>query len=662
MNRKERRAQAKRGGGAAIPAAAQSPASRTAELFALADRQHRAGMLAEAATICRQILAGNPRHHESLHLLGVIAHQAGRNDIAVELIGQAIALNRRNAAFHANLGIALQMQGRFAEAVESFGRALALDPRIAEIHYNLGNALREQERLTEAVESYGRALALKPAYAEAHYNLGITLHLQRKLGEAVESYERALALKPNYAVALTNLGNALQEQGRLSEASRCYERALAIEPDLADAHGNLILASLYQPGVGLADILAAARRWNARYADRFKTAWPVHDRAGRTNDTPRIGFISGDFRQHVVATLILPAVEAMSRRGHKLNFYHNGSIVDAVTARFQAAAAAWRPIHGRPDESVADLIRTDGIDILFDLSGMTALNRLTLFARKPAPIQVAWAGYPATTGLEAMDYLLADRWQVPEGADEYYREKIVRLPDSYVCYTPPPDAPAPGDLPSRRNGHVTFGSFNEAKKITPETVGVWSRILGRLPTARLLLKARNFDDGATRERYAALFAEHGVARDRLGFIGWTAPAAHMEIMSRCDIALDSFPYAGGATTLESLWMGVPVITCPGETLSSRHAAGYLSTIGMRDLVAHDHDDYVELAVALTNDPARLAALRADLRPRMAASPLCDTERFAGHFEAACMAMWGRFRAGEKPEAFAVEAAHGQDWE
>jgi predicted O-linked N-acetylglucosamine transferase (SPINDLY family) len=650
MNRKERRAQAKQGGGN-MPSTA--PAAQAARLFALAAQHHRSGRPAEAEQACRQALAVNPRHDDALHLLGVIALQAGRNVAATQLIRQAIALNARNPAYHANLGIALRMLDRAAEAIESFRRAIALDPGLAVIHYNLGNALRERGDLAEAVRSYENALARDPAYAEAHYNLGIALQLQRKFGAAIESYCKALALKPDHAAVHSNLGNALQEQGRLDEAAQSYRRALNLDPAQAEAEGNLILMSLYRPGTGLADIVQAARRWNERHADRFRAAWPTRSQTGRTGPRPRIGFVSGDFRQHVVGNTLIPAVEGLARRGHRLTCYYNGTIADGMTGRFQAAAAQWRSIAGQPDESVVQRIQADGIDILFDLSGMTALNRLAVFARKPAPVQVAWFGYPATTGLLAMDYLLADRWQVPEAASMHYQEKIARLPDSYVCYAPPPDAPQVAELPSRRNGWITFGSFNETKKITPQTVAVWSRIVNRTPGARMLLKARSFDDAATRARYEALFAEQGVGRDRLEFVGWTPPAEHMQAMSRADIALDSFPYAGGATTLDTLWMGVPVVACPGEPLSSRHSTSYLSTIGMPELIAGDLDHYVELAVALANDPLRLADLRATLRPHMAASPLCDAERFVNHLEAACMAMWTRHLAGEPPESFDV---------
>jgi predicted O-linked N-acetylglucosamine transferase (SPINDLY family) len=400
----------------------------------------------------------------------------------------------------------------------------------------------------------------------------------------------------------------------------------------------------------------AARRWSSAHGDPLEAAWPRHARPKPGSRRPRIGLVSGDFRAHAVGFLVLPAIEGLRAAGWHLTLYSNSGKVDAVTRRFEAAASLWRPVYGLSDAALAERIAADGIDILIDLAGYTGQNRLTVFAGKPAPLQVAWAGYPATTGLAAMDYILADRHQLPPEAEPFYREKAVRLPAAYVVFEPPAEAPDPGRLPAATGRGITFGSFNTLKKITPQVVETWSRCLHRLPAARLLMKAPSLNDAATRRRYAGLFAEQGIDPRRLVFRGGTTPAEHVAAMAAADIALDPFPYSGGMTTLECLWMGLPVVTLPGETFASRHTLGYLSAIGLTELVASDADHYVALGVALANDLPRLADLRAGMRRRLRASPLCDRDAFVRHLGAAFDAMWQTWCDGRPAHPITIPAA------
>ncbi len=407
-----------------------------------------------------------------------------------------------------------------------------------------------------------------------------------------------------------------------------------------------------QPETTLPSALAEACRWDEAHAARFRPSWPKHPPRDDTANV-RIGFVSGDFRRHAVGFLTIAALEGLARAGHRLVCYSNNPRDDALTARFRAASALWRPVASLSDQTLAEQIRADGIDLLFDLSGHSVGNRLLAFARKPAPVQLTWAGYFATTGMAAMDYWLADRHQVPESADLWYREKIIRMPASYICWEPPDEAPPVSPPPLARNGHITFGSFNALRKITPQTLAVWSRILLRVPGARLLLKAPGFTCPVARARALERFAQDGIGADRLDLVGGTTRPEQFALTGTVDIALDSFPYCGGQTTLETLWMGVPVITTPGETLCSRHSYGYLTTLGLEDTIAPDLDGYVDLAVAWAADPARLAALRADLRRRILTSPLCDTAAFVRAFETACQTAWTRHRTGQPPRAINV---------
>jgi predicted O-linked N-acetylglucosamine transferase (SPINDLY family) len=329
-----------------------------------------------------------------------------------------------------------------------------------------------------------------------------------------------------------------------------------------------------------------------------------------------------------VGYFLIRTFENLDRQAYTVTCYSDRNVVNPLSGRFRAAAANWQDTSERSDEAIADQIRRDEIDILFELSGHTYGNRLLVFARKPAPIQISWIGYEGTTGLRAIDYLLADYHLIPPGAEGDYPERVLRLPDSYVCYEPPSEAPEVSPLPAYGRSYVTFASFNNPAKITAEVVDVWAAILRQVPRARLLLKYLGMDDDGARGRLVNLFSAREVAADRLVFQGWSSFADYLAEFREVDVALDPFPFSGGVTTCNALWMGVPVITCPGKTFASRHGLSYLSSMGMTETIAGDLHEYVRLATELATDLDRLAALRAGLRPQMAGSPLCDGPRHA----------------------------------
>ena len=314
-------------------------------------------------------------------------------------------------------------------------------------------------------------------------------------------------------------------------------------------------------------------------------------------------------------------------------------VKDDLTHRLQAAATQWRDVIGVSDRQLAERIRADRIDILFDLAGHTAHNRLLVFARKPAPIQFTWIGYEGTTGLAAMDYLLADRHVVPQGTEHYYRERVLRMPEGYLCYDPPGAAPPAGPPPSLAKGYATFGSFNNPAKVGREVVAVWAEILRRAPTARLVLKYRGLGDPTVKRWYLDLFAAHDVEPHRLDLLPPSSYAEYLATYQQVDVALDPFPFSGSVTTCDALWMGVPVVSCPGETFASRHSLSHLSNVGLTETIAHDLNEYVEVALSLAGDVPRLAMLRAGLRQRMAASPLCDGQRFAANLMRVLRDVW-----------------------
>jgi predicted O-linked N-acetylglucosamine transferase (SPINDLY family) len=349
---------------------------------------------------------------------------------------------------------------------------------------------------------------------------------------------------------------------------------------------------------------------------------------GPTARRLRLGFVSPDFCQHPVGYFLIRTLENLDRSEAEIVCYSDRIGKDRLTARFQAVSTTWRDVLGWNHERLATQIRDDEIAILFDLAGHTARNRMLMFARKPAPVQITWIGYEGTTGLSAMDYLLADRIMVPEEAERYCTEKVLRLPECYLCFDPPEESPPVGPLPAVRAGYVTFASFNNLAKLNEEVVSIWAEILRRVEGSKLLLKYRGLEDAGLRGRFVSLFSGHGIGAERLDIEGWSPLGELMTAHNRVDIALDPFPFAGGVTTCNALWMGVPVVTWPGETFGSRHSLSYLSNVGMTETIAASREEYIMIAASLAGDLPRLSEIRAGLRPRMAASTLCDGMRFA----------------------------------
>ena len=616
------------------------------EAFALAREHHQAGRLAEAEGLYTRILAVAPDHADCLHLMGVLANQTGRSDLAVRLIGEALARDGGDAAYHSNLGNALHALGRLDEAGGSYRRALALKPDYAGAHYNLASLLQAQGRCEEALGHFERALALWPEHPDLHSNCGAALMELGRLSEAMARFERALALKPGLAEARNNLGKVCQELGRMAEAEAHYREALRLRPDYAEAHSNLLMTLTYLLDRSADRLLAEHREYGRRHDG------PVlpHANSRAPGRRLRIGYVSGDFRRHVVGGFFEPVLAAHDRVAVSLHLYSETRRPDGVTAHFKTMADGWRDTAGLGDEALAAQIRADGIDILVDLAGHSAFNRLPVFALKPAPVQVTWLGYPGTTGLAAMDYRLVDPVSDPEdSADTHATEALVRLNDGFLCYRPPP-APEPECEP----GPLTFGSFNNLNKLSQPVQALWAELLHRLPDARLLLKSRQLADPAVARSLRSAFEKRGIAGERLDLRGWTATSeAHLGTYRRLDVALDPFPYAGTTTTCEALWMGVPVVTLAGDRHAARMGASLLSRMGLEELIAADEAEYLEIAASLAADPGRRARLRAELRPRMAASPLADADALTRRLETAYRTMWRRWCDGERAAPFTV---------
>jgi protein O-GlcNAc transferase len=602
-----------------------------ADLLDIALNHHQSGRVDEAEQLYRRILQVTPQDHNALHLAGVAAHQLGRHTEAILLIRQALAIDGIQPKIHNSLGAVHQALGNLAEAATCFQQAAMLDMDYPEAHNNLGLVLLAERRPSEALPAFQRALALKPDYAAAHNNLGTALYTLGRNAEAVDCYERALQLNSGFWEAYFNLGNARQRLGQLEEAIACFTSARRLVPKSYNNVGNLLLLMHYRAGITMDELAAAHAEFERAFGAPLHETWKPHDNDRDPERRLKVGFLSPDLHTHPVGFFIVGLLEHIDQTQLDIACYSNSSLADDLTTRIRSSASLWRDVWGWSDEQLDAQIREDGIDILFDLAGHTQGNRLLVFARKPAPIQISWAGYPGTTGLEAIDYILADRHEIPPAAETHYRERVLRMPDAYVCYEPPAYAPAVSPLPALTRGHVTFGSFSNPVKLNTEVVAVWARILAQVPQSRLLLRYQGLDDPDLAAHLKTLFAGHGIDPDRVSLQGKLPHPQLLELYTEVDIALDPFPYNGGLTTLESLWMGVPVITWPGETFAGRHSLTHLTTIGLTDTVASDPDHYVALAASLAGNLPGLASLRAGLRDRVASSPLCDGERFAGSF-------------------------------
>jgi predicted O-linked N-acetylglucosamine transferase (SPINDLY family) len=609
-------------------------------------RLHQAGQLTAAEACYRQVLAAQPNLAEGHFSLGNALLGQGKLDEAVAAYRRAIGLKPDHAEAYFNLGTALFGQGKLDEAVAAYRRAIGLKPDYAEAYFNLGTALARQSKLDEAVAAYRQATGIKPDYAEAYCSLGNALARQGKLDEAVAAYRRAIGLRPDYAEAYFNLGTVLARQGKLDEAVAAYRRAIGLKPGFSRAFSNLLVWLNYDDKSTNEDLFAAHREWDERYGQR------VPRFTAHTNDRDparqlRIGYLSPDFRQHSVAYFVEPLLRGHDRLKVDVFCYAEVPQPDLVTTRLQGLADHWLVTVGLSDQQLAERIRTDGIDILVDVAGHTADNRLLVFARKPAPVQVTWLGYPNTTGLKAVDYRLVDAVTDPAGeADAWASETLVRLKGGFLCYSGLRDGPEPTSAPCLTTGTVTFGSFNNPAKVSTATFNTWAKLLCRLPQARLLLKGLWFADAATRALFLDRLGECGVPAERVELMAFLPGLAeHLALYHRVDIALDPFPYNGTTTTCDALWMGVPVITLRGHRHAGRVGASLLSQVGLPDLIADSIEEYVEIAVALAGDPGRLVELHRTLRPRVAASPLCDEGAFAAKMEAAFRTMWQHWCQG-----------------
>jgi protein O-GlcNAc transferase len=635
----------------------------------------RTGNLQQAERIFREILRARPRNSRAYHYLGDILEDTGRHEEAMACYQKAIELNPGFAGTYYNVasilrekgmldealayyqnvislepgfastynaaGTILQSKGQLDEAITYYQKALALDPHFSFACHNLGNVLLQKGFPDDAIACFQNSIRLDPHYAKAYNSMGMALQDKGRLDEAIADYQKALQLSPNLAEALNNLGRAFQARGMFEEAELHYRRAIRMKPDDLVPYQNLLFLMLYDSRYDQQAIVSEHRTFAELYEKPLQSGIPHHINEKTLNRRLKIGYVSPDFRRHSVAYFIEPVLTGHNREHFEICCYSPVSGGDDVTDRLREYADQWRSIAGMSDEKAAELIREDGIDILVDLAGHTANNRILVFARKPAPVQVSWIGYPATTGLSAMDYKIVDGYTDPWGmTEQFYTEKLIRMPESFLCYLPDRESPEAGDLPFFSSGHITFGSFNNFAKVSPEVIELWTKILKTIPASRFIMKTRSFSDRSTREYAMEKFVHRGISIERLDFLPpEPSTREHLSLYNRIDIGLDTFPYNGTTTTCEALWMGVPVITLAGNTHASRVGMSLLTTIGLSELIAKTVEEYAAIALNLAGDVKRLRALRENLRTMMERSPMTDSGRFVGNLESRYQMIW-----------------------
>jgi len=643
----------------------------------------RRGQLHEAINFYRQAVAIDPEDPDAQSNLGLTLAEVGAEEEAEQVLLRALAQTPGDPRLYTNLGVALAKQERIDKALDCFNTAICLDPEYSVAYRNrgqiyeimglqtkaisdymdaisldpnnidalvgLGNIYNASSLHDEAGTAYQKALSLAPTHSGALNGLGILTQHRGFPGKAADLYRKALQSAPNQSEIINNLALTLQDQGLIEDALCTLQSLLSLQLNNPIAHSNLLFCLNHSSSHSSDKVYRAHCEWGMRYSppanvSSFKTEIP--DSICRL----RLGFISPDFRRHSVAYFLEPLLTFLDRQRFEVFCYSDVAKPDDVTERLQVLADHWRDTKGKPDAEVESEIRSDRISVMFDLAGHTKGNRLLMFAKRLAPVQTTWLGYPNTTGLPQMDYRLVDELTDPQnGADDLTTEQLIRLNDGFLCYKPPEEAPLPALPPLTGNSHITFGSFNSPAKLSPATFDAWCAILQRVLSARLLLKGRPFADDVTCELFLKRFNDQGIASERITLMSRTTNTEeHLAAYTLIDIALDPFPYNGTTTTCEALWMGVPVVALRGCTHAARVSASLLQRVGLPELIADSIEEYIDLAVNLAANSKLIERYRQTIRTQMAASPLCNGSAFAQNFMQACEDMWNQTRQLSQP--------------
>jgi predicted O-linked N-acetylglucosamine transferase (SPINDLY family) len=610
----------------------------TVDALKLALDHHKAGNFVAAEQIYRKVLVHDTNNADALHLLGVLLRQTGHVRTGIDLLRRAVDANPNIAQFRNHLGEAMRDMGQADEAADTFRAAIQMAPNYAEAHNNLGSVLHDLRQLPQSVAAFRKAIALTPDLPDFHSNLGNVLLDLGRVDEAAGECRAAIRLNPNFVEAHNNLGNALAEQGLVDEALDHYRTAATLVPSFQIAWANFLFKMQMSDRYDGAAILEEHRNWNQQCAQPLSQNIAPHTNSREPERRLRIGYVSQDFRDHPVGRFLLPLLANHDREQFEPICFADGVTFDDYTHRLRAHTAGWHVTSLMNDAELADLVRHEHIDILVDLRVHSSPNRLLVFARKPAPVQMTYLGYPGTTALATMDYRLTDELLDPPGNDAFYTEQSIRLTGTYWCYEPHPTTPDIAPLPAARahGNAVTFGCLNAFGKMSPSALALWRDLLVAIPNSTLLLHALA---GSHRDRVKNEFAQGGVDPRRIDFVGKQSFTDYLHTYGRIDIALDPFPFNGGTTTCDALWMGCPVVTLAGQIAVAREGVSILTRAGFPKWVANSREQYVAVAKALAQDHDQLSTIRASMRPALASSPLMDRKAYARGVEQAYRSAW-----------------------
>lgn len=635
-------------------------------LFQAALGHHQAGRLNEAQALYEQVLSVFPNHAGSLHLLGGIAYQKGDAQAAMTLMKRSLEIEPNDFGAWHNLGEVYRNSRRFAEAEEAFKRSLRLkgdfvpalehlgmlliaagrhqeaalasaaaarlSPDRADLWFDVGVAYQKQGNWIEADAAYRRSLAVDPRYAPAWNNLGLVLRELGDIGQAADYFERAISFDAHYADPKTNLLLAMVKMGDVKRAMELVKQTLSEHPTHKAAWSNYLYFMQFDPATTHQSLLEAHQQWEKTCAAGLRRKIDFkNDR--NPEKRLRVGFVSADFRDHIVLRNILPLLRELDRKKFEAICYSDVEWVDSWTDVCRRTADVWVDCRGLNDDELADRIVNDQVDILVDLACHSSGNRMHMFARKPAPVQVSWVGYPGTTGLKTMDYRMSDGWIDPLGEhDGDYVEKTWRL-KSYWCYDPQWDRAQPGESALKQNGFVTYGCLCQSGKVSDEAARTWGEILAKTPKSKLILL------GGCQRVQDRILKAIGVPNAAVEFVPQADRTTYLHRYHRIDVALDTFPYNGPSTAMDALRMGVPVVTLAGMLGVGRGSLSVLGSVGMSELATRTTEQYIDLAVSLGRDVDRLAELRRVLPARMEKSPMMDVGAFARDMEDAFRGMW-----------------------
>jgi len=602
------------------------------------------GQLTQALAAYQQSVVLQPDYVEAYYEMGNVFYAQAQWSEAVKCYQQALVLNPSEARFHKALGKVFYEQYSLPQALAHYQQAWSLNPQDAETSNNLGAALFRDRQWETAIYYYQQALILAPDQPYTHFNLGLTFYRLGQLTKAMEYFQQALTLAPGLASKVyLNLAHVLSDRGQSEEALDYYRRALQIEPWNDTIQMSLVFTLNHASNYDAKTIFAEHQKFNERYALPLAALIKPHRNLPNKQKKLKVAYVSPDFRGHVVGLFMEPILAHHDHEHFEIFCYYNNTYDDKITGRLRSYVDHWVNCVHLSDAEIVEQIRADQIDILVDLAGQTADHQLLVFARKPAPVQVTYLGYPYTTGLTAIDYRITDGYLDQAGLNEHFNtETPFKMPACLFCYQPYSHSPPVNALPALTQGYVTFSSFNRYDKINLPLLELWAQVLTAVPNSKLVIQMCSFKDPATKQAFQTQVEQLGIDEERLILKECRLAPKHLETYHQVDIALDSYPFNGGMTTCEALWMGIPVVSWMGERQVSRMGLSILSTIGLNQLVAPTPHEYLNICIRLANNIESLQRLRTTLRERMLSSPLMDAATFTRHLEAGYRNMWQKW--------------------